>query len=41
MLIACLLRWNPDANDLAAVITDPDDPRFDLEKLFAKWESEA
>ena len=24
-----------------AVISDPEDPRFDLEKLFAKWEAEA
>ncbi|KAG6336233.1 hypothetical protein ID866_2852 [Astraeus odoratus] len=23
------------------VITDPEDPRFDLEKLFAKWEKES
>ncbi|KII93938.1 hypothetical protein PLICRDRAFT_36155 [Plicaturopsis crispa FD-325 SS-3] len=23
------------------VITDPEDPRFDLEKLIAKWESDA
>jgi hypothetical protein len=23
------------------VITDPDDPRFDLEKLLAKWETES
>ncbi|KAF9817969.1 hypothetical protein IEO21_03044 [Rhodonia placenta] len=23
------------------VVTDPEDPRFDLEKLFAKWESES
>ncbi|KAL1749212.1 hypothetical protein HDZ31DRAFT_27948 [Schizophyllum fasciatum] len=23
------------------VVTDPEDPRFDLEKLFAKWEKEA
>ncbi|KAI0931402.1 hypothetical protein AcW1_001190 [Taiwanofungus camphoratus] len=23
------------------VITDPEDPRFDLEKLIAKWESES
>jgi hypothetical protein len=22
-----------------AVVTDPEDPRFDLEKLIAKWES--
>ncbi|KAF8433503.1 ATP synthase E chain-domain-containing protein [Boletus edulis BED1] len=22
------------------VITDPEDPRFDLEKLFARWEKE-
>lgn len=22
------------------VITDPDDPKFDLEKLLAKWEKE-
>lgn len=25
----------------ATVITDPEDPRFDLEKLFAKWEKES
>ena len=24
-----------------AVVTDPEDPRFDLEKLIAKWESES
>ncbi|KAH7930458.1 hypothetical protein BV22DRAFT_1028429 [Leucogyrophana mollusca] len=23
------------------IVTDPEDPRFDLEKLFAKWEKEA
>ncbi|KAF7965273.1 hypothetical protein HWV62_28834 [Athelia sp. TMB] len=23
------------------IITDPEDPKFDLEKLFAKWEAEA
>ncbi|KAA1471430.1 hypothetical protein DENSPDRAFT_837420 [Dentipellis sp. KUC8613] len=23
------------------VVTDPEDPRFDLEKLIAKWESES
>ncbi|KZT08593.1 uncharacterized protein LAESUDRAFT_723468 [Laetiporus sulphureus 93-53] len=23
-----------------SVVTDPEDPRFDLEKLFAKWETE-
>ena len=22
------------------IVTDPEDPRFDLEKLFAKWEKE-
>lgn len=24
-----------------AVVTDPEDPRFDLEKLIAKWEAES
>jgi len=24
-----------------SVITDPEDPRFDLEKLIAKWESDS
>jgi hypothetical protein len=24
---------------VSAVVTDPEDPRFDLEKLIAKWES--
>ncbi|KAL1676372.1 ATP synthase E chain-domain-containing protein [Schizophyllum commune] len=23
------------------IVTDPEDPQFDLEKLFAKWEKEA
>lgn len=23
------------------VVTDPEDPRFDLEKLIAKWESDS
>ena len=23
------------------VVTDPEDPRFDLEKLIAKWEKES
>lgn len=26
---------------LFPVVTDPEDPRFDLEKLIAKWEKEA
>ena len=26
---------------LATVVTDPEDPRFDLEKLIAKWETES
>ncbi|EIN14371.1 hypothetical protein PUNSTDRAFT_96182 [Punctularia strigosozonata HHB-11173 SS5] len=25
----------------SGVVTDPEDPNFDLEKLFAKWEAEA
>lgn len=25
----------------SVVITDPEDPKFDLEKLLAKWEKEA
>ncbi|KAH9929734.1 ATP synthase E chain-domain-containing protein [Fomitopsis serialis] len=28
-------------HSLVAVITDPEDPQFDLEKLVAKWESES
>ena len=24
-----------------AVVTDPEDPRFDLEKLIAKWEADS
>ena len=24
-----------------SVVTDPEDPRFDLEKLIAKWEAES
>jgi F-type H+-transporting ATP synthase subunit e len=28
----------PDFPVASVVITDPDDPRFDLEKLLAKWE---
>jgi len=27
------------AGDKDGVVTDPEDPRFDLEKLIAKWES--
>lgn len=26
---------------LSVVITDPEDPRFDIDKLVAKWESES
>lgn len=29
------------ANAVRAVVTDPEDPRFDLEKLIAKWESDS
>lgn len=27
--------------NLSTVVTDPEDPRFDLEKLIAKWEKES
>ncbi|TFY73030.1 hypothetical protein EWM64_g10982 [Hericium alpestre] len=27
--------------DKGGVVTDPEDPRFDIEKLIAKWESES
>ena len=29
------------SDPICSVITDPEDPRFDLEKLIAKWESES
>ena len=29
------------ASHTRPVITDPEDPNFDLEKLFAKWEADA
>ncbi|KAE9400976.1 hypothetical protein BT96DRAFT_880758 [Gymnopus androsaceus JB14] len=32
-------RQQASAN--SSVITDPEDPRFDLEKLVAKWEADA
>ena len=28
-------------NIATTVVTDPEDPRFDLEKLIAKWEAES
>jgi F-type H+-transporting ATP synthase subunit e len=33
-------RQKKDGAKGDGVITDPEDPRFDLEKLFAKWEKE-
>lgn len=40
-----LLRWASCTDDLLflsrLVVTDPEDPRFDLEKLVAKWELES
>ncbi|KAG8219399.1 ATP synthase E chain-domain-containing protein, partial [Butyriboletus roseoflavus] len=32
--------WRQKSAKGDGVITDPEDPRFDLEKLFAKWEKE-
>ncbi|PSS29687.1 hypothetical protein PHLCEN_2v2835 [Hermanssonia centrifuga] len=29
------------SKDSTRLVTDPEDPRFDLEKLLAKWESES
>lgn len=39
LLLRCatlLTTWQ-----LGSVVTDPEDPRFDLEKLIAKWESDS
>lgn len=38
---ACMLCLLSAANFVfvLAVVTDPEDPRFDLEKLIAKWET--
>ncbi|TRM70421.1 ATP synthase E chain-domain-containing protein [Schizophyllum amplum] len=30
-----------DSSESPRLVTDPEDPRFDLEKLFAKWEKDA
>ncbi|KAH7105061.1 hypothetical protein BKA62DRAFT_767317 [Auriculariales sp. MPI-PUGE-AT-0066] len=42
-LLHPLRGWELETDGLFmhAVITDPEDPKFDLEKLIAKWEREA
>ena len=37
-LSGCLLIAS---QNVTIVVTDPEDPRFDLEKLIAKWEAES
>ena len=39
-LSGCLLVA-PSFQNVTIVVTDPEDPRFDLEKLIAKWEAES
>ncbi|KAF9067298.1 ATP synthase E chain-domain-containing protein [Rhodocollybia butyracea] len=34
-------KQQASANSSDNIITDPEDPRFDLEKLIAKWEASA
>ena len=36
-----LLTDTPCLSAPHAVVTDPEDPRFDLEKLIAKWEADS